>query len=499
MKIVGHEPVINLTFVSRRPIFLRALPIDRGWFSYKERNKSMKKIFNIRLLAVLLAMSMVAAACGGDDGSSETTAAGSTETTEAGTTDTTAAPVDDVTLSVLIHSQEPMTSFVQTFSRNFEESHPGVTVDVSVVSADDLATVTQTRLSANDIDVIDMFGFANPVQPYMGGATPPAWQTLIDAGLLLDITDEPWVANYDEPSIEQAGSFDGRVYSVNLGRTVYGGMFVNNDLLAEVGVDIPTTWSELVSVCEAVKAAGNECMTTGGADGWPVFVGAYGLLGSLYPDQAGLVEGLYTGTVKWDDESTLELWSRYQTYAQDMLESGVTGLGHDAATFRYAAGDVAFLPTGAWQAPNLEGEADFDWTYVPFPGSDNAADNQYLFGKYDQGWSIAANSPNVELAKEYVGAFSDPANYQAFVDETGFIPTQPTATLETTLGQAINPLLENYRVGYEQFWLDPAGAGQWANGGQGASWFQPFNEWDDPVALAMQAQADLQAALDALS
>ena len=76
--------------------------------------------------------------------------------------------------------------------------------------------------------------------------------------------------------------------------------------------------------------------------------------------------------------------------------------------------------------------------------------------------------------------------------------TQPTATLETTLGQAVAPFLANYRVGFEQYWVQPAGAGQWANGSQGASWFAPFNEWTDPAALAKQAQADLQAALDEL-
>jgi raffinose/stachyose/melibiose transport system substrate-binding protein len=450
----------------------------------------------MRWIAALAAFALVIAACGGDDDSSDTTAAPGDGDSQA----TTAAPVEDVTLRVLVHSQEPMTTFVQDFSRDFEAANPGVTVDVSVVGADELATVTQTRLSANDVDVIDIFGFANPVEDYMGGATPPAWQTLIDAGLLLDITDEDFVDYYDTPSIEQAGSFNDRVYSVNLGRTIYGGMFVNLDLLADVGVEVPTTWSELVSVCEAVRAAGNECMTNGGADGWPVFVGTYGLLGSLFPDQQGLVEDLYTGEFTWDSPEAATLWERYQVYAQDMLEGGTTGLAHDAATFRYAAGDVAFLPTGAWQAPNLEGDggAEFEWTYVPFPGSDNAADNEYLFGKYDQGWGIAAQSPNVEVAKRYVAAFSEPENYQEFVATTGFIPTQPTATLETTLGQAIAPYLENYRVGFEQFWVQPAGAGQWANGSQGASWFQPFNEWDDPAALAGQAQIDLQAALDEL-
>ena len=74
---------------------------------------------------------------------------------------------------------------------------PGVTVDMSVVNANDLMTNTQTRLMANDVDVIDIFSFSNAIQPYMKNVNPPGWQSLIDAGLLMDITDQPFVANYD--------------------------------------------------------------------------------------------------------------------------------------------------------------------------------------------------------------------------------------------------------------------------------------------------------------
>jgi raffinose/stachyose/melibiose transport system substrate-binding protein len=274
-------------------------------------------------------------------------------------------------------------------------------------------------------------------------------------------------------------------------------MFVNLDLLAEVGTSTPTTWTELVEACDLVREAGNECMTVGGADGWPVFVGSYGLLGAFYPDQAALVEGLWTGTIRWNDENTLELWRRYQIYAQDLLEEGVTGIGHDAGPARFAAGDVAFMPTGVWQGPAVEdAEPPFEWTYVPFPGSDDAADNQYLFGKYDMSWMVAENADNKEAALAYVAALSEPAEYQGFVDAVGLLPTQPTATLDSQLGQAVAPLLENYRVGFEQFWVLPTGAGQWANGSQGAAWFEPFNTWTDAAELADQAQADLEAGLD---
>ena len=139
----------------------------------------------------------------------------------------------------------------------------------------------------------------------------------------------------------------------------------------------------------------------------------------------------------------LELFEPFQVYATEMLEAGRHRTRSRRRTARYAAGDVAFMPTGVWQAPALEeAEPGFEWTYVPFPGSDNAEDNQYLFGKYDQGWAIAANSPNPEAALAYLAAFSEPENYQAFVNAVGFIPTQPTATLDSQLGEAVAPYLE---------------------------------------------------------
>lgn len=451
------------------------------------------------ILSMLVVLSLVLVACGGTTTTTEpaaqATAAPDTAPVEEAAPAEEAAPL---TLRVLIHQNPPMVEFMEAFNDKFEAAYPNVTVDMSIVETGDLATVTQTRLSANDVDVIDIFGFSNAAQPYMRDVTPPNWQTLIEAGLLLDLTGQPFVSNFDEATIRDAGTYNDKVYSINLGRVSYSGVFVNKDLFAANGVEIPTTWDELVAACETFVSAGLSCMTVGGADGWPVFVGSYGLLGAMYPDQEAMVEGLWTGSLKWDDPETLKLWERYQIYATQMLEPGVTGLSHDAGPARFAAGDVAMMPSGVWQAPALEAaEPEFDWGYIPFPGSDNPEDNQYLFGKYDQGWAIAANSPNQAAALDYLAMFSEPDNYQEFANAVGFIPTQPTATLETKLGAEVAPFLENYRVGFEQFWVAPKGAGQWANGSQGASWFKPFNEWDDAAALAAQSQADLQAGLDA--
>jgi len=441
----------------------------------------------LSVMAILVVLSMVLTACG--------TAA--TQAPAAGATQAPAAPAEKVTLRVLVHQNPPMVAFMEEFNKKFQDKYPNVTVDMAVVNANDLSTVTQTRLTANDIDVIDIFGFANGAQPYMKSVDAPNWQQLIEAGLLMDITDQAFIKNYDEATLKDAGSYMDKVYAVNLGRVSYSGIYYNKDLFTANNLAVPTTWGELVTACETFVAAGTPCMTAGGKDGWPIFVGAYGLIGSIYPDQAALVEGLWTGTIKWNDEKSLGMWEKMQVYARDMMEPGASGVAGDAAPGRFASGAVAMFPGGTWYAPAIEAaEPAFDWGYIPFPGSDNADDNKYLFGKYDQGWAIAAKTPNKEAAINYLTEFSAPENYQAFANAVGFIPTQPTATLDTKIGAEVAPFLANFRVGYEQYFVAPKGAGQFAN--PWASYFVPFGTYENPQELADKVQADLQAGLDAV-
>ncbi len=442
----------------------------------------MKKYFKPFMLVMLLFVLVLSACASGEDVVSEETSGEEV--------------AEDVTLRVLIHQNPPMVEFVEAFNDAFMERHPNVTVDLSVVNANDLSTVTQTRLTANDVDVIDMFAFTNAAEPYMVNVEPPNWQTLIEAGYLLDLTGQPFIDNYFESAIADAGTYDGKVYQVNLGTVSYSGIYYNKDLFTEYGVEVPTTWDGLVTACETFAAADIPCMTAGGKDGWPIFVGAYGLIGSIYPDQAALVEGLWTGGIKWNDDTAMEMWDKMKVYAQDMMEEGASGIAGDAAPGRFASGAVAMFPGGTWYASAIEDlEPAFEWGYIPFPGSDDPENNKYLFGKYDQGWVINANSPNTETGLLYLEEFSDPANYEGFVNAVGFFPTQPGVTLNTQIGAEVAPYLANFRVGFEQYWVAPKGAGQYAN--PWASYFQPFGTYDDAQELADKAQEDLQSGLDA--
>ncbi len=136
------------------------------------------------LISLLVLATMLFVACGG--GASETAAPAAEEAAPAeegaAPAEEAAAPAEEaepVTLRVLIHQNPPMVEFMEAFNDEFEAAYPNVTVDMSIVETGDLPTVTQTRLTANDVDVIDIFGFANAAQPYMTDVDPPNWQQFI--------------------------------------------------------------------------------------------------------------------------------------------------------------------------------------------------------------------------------------------------------------------------------------------------------------------------------
>jgi raffinose/stachyose/melibiose transport system substrate-binding protein len=185
-----------------------------------------------------------------------------------------------------------------------------------------------------------------------------------------------------------------------------------------------------------------------------------------------------------------------QVLSRDLIEPGASGVAFDAAPGRFAAGSTAMLAAGSWDAPSIESaNPACNFGYFPMPGSDNAADNKFIAGKYDVGWVVNAKTSNKAAALKWLSMFSEPANYQDYVKAVGVIPTQPTAKLDTTLGKEIAPYLSSFRLGFELYWVAPKGAGQWAQ--PNASFFKPFGQYEDAKKLADQAQADLEAGLKA--
>ena len=93
-------------------------------------------------------------------------------------------------------------------------------------------------------------------------------EELIEAGLLLDITDvaeaEGWRDIIHPVSLLDSCTVDGRVYCAPLNIHSWQWLWLSNQAFADAGVAVPTNWDEFAAAGDALRAAGKLPMAMGG-------------------------------------------------------------------------------------------------------------------------------------------------------------------------------------------------------------------------------------------
>ena len=156
------------------------------------------------------------------------------------------ASADDITLDVIICQYGPNTQewFLgkgmngTNFVDKFEAENPGIKLNLEVVSWNDVYTVVDTRIAAgNAPDILNIDVFAN----------------YANEGLLEPVSQ--WcpeeLFNDFFPSFIDQSVIDGTVWAVPDLASARA-LFYNVDMFNEVGVEVPTTWTELEDVSQAI-------------------------------------------------------------------------------------------------------------------------------------------------------------------------------------------------------------------------------------------------------
>lgn len=122
----------------------------------------------------------------------------------------------------------------------FEDENPGVTVELEMQSWENINDVIRTRVQSNQApDILSIDAFAGYVEDDL----------LYSAG---EVLSEDTVADFQESFVENA-SMNGEQYGFPLIASARA-LFVNDDILAEAGVDAPpTTWDELYDAAKAIS------------------------------------------------------------------------------------------------------------------------------------------------------------------------------------------------------------------------------------------------------
>lgn len=399
-----------------------------------------------------------------------------------------------VTLRIIMWTNPASVDFIENLNERFSEKYPNIKVDLTHAPTETYEKQMRlARVTAGDVDIVAVQGFVGASKEYTPDAAPQYWELWINSGMLEPLDNQSFIKNYKKDALENASSFNGKIYSIPTGATAFSGIFYNKDIFKKYNIRIPKTFNELIKVCETLKSNGVKPMTLAGKDIWPLTLPVQAIIGCLFPDQEKLIKGLWTGDIKYTDPQTVEVFKRTQKL-MNYFEEGFQGVDYLTIASRFSNGHVAMIPDGIWQQAKIDGgKPEFEYGYFLLPGSDNPEDNKYLFGKYDLAWSVLSKSENKDAALKWLKFFSEKENYTEFINKVGFIPTQPNVELKN---EFINKIAQYpMKLAWDQIRIGKQTVGQYAvDVGFRAQFLKPLGSIETPEELAGKTQADWDAA-----
>ena len=180
----------------------------------------------------------------------------------------------------------------------FEAAHPDVNVIVNINDREAHKTAIRNFLSANAPDITAWYP-GNRMAPF------------VDAGQFEDISDlwasDPNLSRNFE-AIKPTMTRDGKQWGVPYSYYQWG-IYYRSDIFEENGIEVPTTWNELLGACDKLKAAGITPFTIGTKFLWTA-AGVFDYL-NLRTNGYDVHNALTAGEIKYTDDrikATFENW-----------------------------------------------------------------------------------------------------------------------------------------------------------------------------------------------
>ncbi|MNJ51261.1 Multiple sugar-binding protein precursor [compost metagenome] len=305
--------------------------------------------------------------------------------------------------------------------------------------------------------------------------------------------------NYNANDIEKAGTYNGKVYALPTGKVAMSGMFYNKQIFEDNGLNVPTTWTEFIKVNEDLKAKGIVPIGVAGKDVWPLKLPVFSLQAKILGggDQQAWIEGVWKGTTAYNDAQAVEVLEKMKTLQDNYMIDGFMGIDYATAPSIFAAGKVAMLADGSWDAPTIAtANPDLKFGYFPVPATEDAELNKSFVGKYDVTWYAAEKGPNKEGAIKWLEFFSQPENYTTFVKAAGFIPTQDGISTDSEfIDNELTPYLGDFQLAYEIMMINRPNVGEHlAAEGVHTEYLAPGGQFSTAKELADVQQKEWEAA-----
>ena len=378
----------------------------------------------VRLTVVLVGLLGLIAAGACAPGSSDTSAS-NTRSPEATPESTATVRTDPSTLgevTLTVWDQEVrggQNEQMEALNAAFQEKYPNITIERVSRSFEDLGTTLRLALSGNDApDVVQ----ANNGRADMG--------QFVKAGQLISL--QPWAEAYGwterfPESVLQYVSYtpdgstfgEGEIYGLpQVGEIV--GIFYNKAKLADLGLEVPTTWEEFNKALAAAKRAGEIPLQLGNVDKWPA-IHVFGVIqGQHVPVETVADLGFGREGASWTTpENTAAAEELVRWVDAGYFNDSPNGTDYDKAWQDFAAGRGVFLIAGSWLGADLAKAMGDDVGFFAPPPREGGT--VATTGGTGIPFAITSKAENPDAAAAYIDFITSPEAMKILA-ETGNLP-----------------------------------------------------------------------------
>jgi raffinose/stachyose/melibiose transport system substrate-binding protein len=312
-----------------------------------------------------------------------------------------------VTKIEIVQYKPEAADYFKMVEEEFNATHDDIQLTIS--SPNDATTILKTRFIREDYpDIIGIGGDIN-------------YSYFVDAGILADVSDYAGLGDIKQAYLDTDEALElvptdgifGVPYVANA-----AGILYNKDMFEEHGWQIPTTWKELIALCEQIQADGELPFYFGFKDTWTCLAPWNAMAVDIAPsDTTGRVnKGETTFTEEYRELA--EKYLQLLQYGQD----GPFAYGYNDACTAFARGESAMYTIGSYAVPQiLSVNPDMNIDSFVMPASDDPNGNTLNSG-IDLQFCVMEACENKEAAYEVLDFLLADENLQKYIDDQNAVP-----------------------------------------------------------------------------
>ena len=309
-------------------------------------------------------------------------------------------------ITMVQYKPEAVEAFDEMAER-FNESQDEIHLEIE--SPNDAMTVLKTRFIRNDYpDIIGIGGDIN-------------YSNFLDAGMFMDVSDFDGVSDIkqaymdivDELEFIPEDGVHALPYVANC-----GGILYNRDMFEENGWKIPTTWTELMSLCETIRSSGKDPFYFGFKDTWTCLAPWNALA-------VGLTDADVCSQVNSGETTFSDAYSEVAEKMKELVaygESNPYAYSYNDACTAFARGESAMFAIGSYAVPQIQSvNPDINIDSFTFPANEDANDNVLNSG-VDLLLAVMNTCKNKEAAYKVLDFMYQDDTIQIYLDNQNAIP-----------------------------------------------------------------------------